>query len=134
VFRVVPAVGRRAPVIAGREATYRAIVEAVGVLPDNQVDAALAEQATARFAQAFDERLPDWRREVDGLLRRIQRGAPGGFTELDPGARLDLLRAWSAADGPRARRLRTDADAAVALAAESFNPDPDDFHPTPVVL
>ena len=115
-----------------RRRTYRALVEAVGTAPGNQVEPAGAVKATAAFVSDYEERPPDVRRRIDAVLDAIE-GAPRGkrFSQLTRQQRLTLLRSQLAGSSRDARRHVVTA---VQLAALPFQPDPDEFGISPVAI
>jgi hypothetical protein len=116
-----------------RRRTYRALVEAVGSAPGNQVQRGAAAQATTAFAAGYEDRFPEVRRYIDSVLDTVE-SAPGGrrFSRLDPADRLRLLRdRLTGSDGDAQRAATSDA---LALATTTFQPEPDNLRPAPVVL
>src|SRR4051812_29490702 len=70
-----------------RQQTYRAMLEAVALVPDGGVSGAL-DAATRRFARWYGTAPDEANADVDLLLDEIDSGRPGGFANASPRARL----------------------------------------------
>jgi hypothetical protein len=116
-----------------RRRTYRALVEAVGTAPGNQVEPAGAVKATAAFVSDYEERPPDVRRRIDAVLDAIEAAQRGRrFSRMSRQQRLELLR--SLLRGSSGDDARRNGAMAVQLAALPFQPDPDEFGISPVAI
>jgi len=127
----LPARGRAqaAALSAARRRTYTALVESVVTGPEMRLDAAVAPEASARFATAYASWPPQRRRDADAVLDAIERSV--GLSRLDPVRRGEELRTRSRATTARpaaAERERLDATArALELVAVVLGP-PDSGH------
>ena len=113
-----PATGGFTP---GRRQAYVGLVTALGGADGTQIDASRSAWAADRFADDYENRLPDNQREVDAILDQLGRGTGRG-------------RLRSLAGGHREDRDL--ADQAAALAALPFSPtiEDDDYQPVPVIV
>ena len=110
-----------------RSKTYAAVVEAVALAKHSGVSASNLDGTTRRFASIYDRADEGFRTGVDKVLDRVEE-APGGdgFSALDPGARLKLLRKWTKGDKTEVRGIGcgTLVGAASQYAGMPFHPDP----------